>query len=98
MAKDKGFLTWLFAIISLVLGAAVAIAAIAGAITSFTDEDVAVVQLVLSVIWLLLNVYFIWHSVMIIIGKSSNSWLYVVMAFVCTFVGGILMLIAKIIE
>lgn len=100
MAKknDKGFLTWLFAIISLVLGAAVAVASIVGAITLLIHPAGHGVGIFFAIVWLLLSIYFIWHSVMIILGRASNSWLYVIMAFVCTFVGGILMLIAKIIE
>lgn len=96
MAKknDKGFITWLFAIISLVLGAAEAVAIITGAALSG-----GLWAIIGSIIMILLAAYFIWHSVMIIIGKGSNSWLYVVMAFVCAaLIGGILMLIAKIID
>ncbi len=92
--KDKGFLTWLFAIISLVIGAGAAIAIITG-----FGLSGGIVSIIIAIVWALLAAYFIWHSVMIILGKASNSWLYVVMAFVCAaLIGGILMLIAKIID
>ncbi len=93
-SKDNGFLTWLFAIISLVLGAGTAIAIITG-----TALNGGLGIIIIAIVWILLAAYFIWHSVMIILGKASNSWLYVIMAFVCAAViGGILMLIAKLID
>ncbi len=97
MAKknDKGFLTWLFAIISLALGAAEA----AGIIIGANILGSGIVPAIITIIMILLAAYFIWHSIMIIIGKGSNSWLYVVMAFICAaIIGGVLMLIAKIID
>ncbi len=98
MAKgknDKGFLTWLFAIISLILGIGQAIAII----TSVSVSGSEIVAIIVSIIMAILAIYFIWTSVMIIIGKASNSWLYVVMAFICAaIIGGILMLIAKLID
>ncbi len=96
--KDKGFITWLFTIIALVLGFATAIASIGLAWDSLTGS-VAIGELILSIIWLLLAIYFIWHGFMIVLGKASNSWLFVVLAFfAAALVGGILMLIAKIID
>ncbi len=93
-SKDKGFLTWLFAIISLVLGAGAAIGIVTG-----TALSGGLWGIIIAIVWIFLAAYFIWHSVMIILGKASNSWLYVIMAFVCAAViGGILMLIAKLID
>ncbi|NQX83553.1 MAG: hypothetical protein HRS50_02485 [Mycoplasmataceae bacterium] len=92
--NDKGLITWIFTLINLIIGGSVALGLIGAAISTGT-----ILTIVLSVIWVLLGIYFIWHSVMILLGTKSNTWFYVVVSFIISaIVGGILMLIAKIIN
>ncbi len=91
--NDKGFITWIFAIINLVLSGAVAVGFLTSA--ALTGEIWAIIM---TIVWCALAVYVIWHSVMIILGKASNTWLYVIVSCFASLIGGILMLIAKILN
>lgn len=91
--NDKGVITWVFTIINLILVGGVALTVITAGVA--LDSWVAIG---VGIILIFLAVYVIWHSIMIILGKAANTWLYVVVSFLGSFVGGILMLIAKILN
>ncbi len=101
--NDKGFITWLFTIITLVI----AVIALAGAWGTFGavfddagfSDAGAVVALIWGILQVFLTVYLLWHGIWIILGKASNTWTFVIAAFVgAALIGGILMLIAKILN
>ena len=103
MAKgnDKGFLTWVFTIINLVIGAGVSIGLVSGAITGLVngDNNWAIGLLIVAILDIMVGVWFVWRSVMIILGIASNSWAYVIVSFfISAIIGGVLMLIAKLLN
>ncbi len=100
--NDKGFITWIFTLITLILNIGVLAAAwgtfgagIDGA--SLSGGDIA--ALIWGIITLIAAVYLWWHGIMILIGRAENTWTFVIVAFFATsIIGGILMLIAKILN
>jgi len=98
--NDKGFITWIMTLITMILSVGFVI----GAITSFATlisggfGTWAIVSLTLAIIGLFAAIYIVWHGTMILLGKGENTWTFVILAFFAGVIGGILMLIAKILN
>ncbi len=101
--NDKGFITWLFTIITLVISVLTLIGSWSGFGAVFSeagfDDFGAIILLIWGIIQIFLMVYLLWHGTLIILGKASNTWTFVAAAFLgAALIGGILMLIAKILN
>ncbi len=99
--NDKGFITWIFTLITLILNIGILAAAWAtfgtGFDGAFSGGDIT--ALIWGIVTLIAAVYLWWHGIMILIGKGENTWTFVIVAFFATaIIGGILMLIAKILN
>lgn len=101
--NDKGLITWVATIVNLVVGIIFALGLIGGCISTLFDFDVADpafwTTLVLAIVWACFAWYWIKRSILIILGKEANTWVYVVVSFFMGgLIGGIAMLIAKILN
>lgn len=101
--NDKGLITWIMTIINLCLGLGFAITTLAWLISTVIDFDVKNeyfwTSLVIVIVWALFSWYWIKRSIMIILGKGANTWVYVGVSFIMSaLIGGTLMLIAKILN
>ncbi len=101
--NDKGLITWIATIINLVVGFMFAIGLIGGCISTLFDfniDDPAFWStLILAIIWACFAWYWIKRSILILLGKESNTWVYVAVSFgMSALIGGIAMLIAKILN
>ncbi len=94
--NDKGFITWILTLITLILSWGF----VAGMFTTFfsTGDFDSWWSLIWAIIGLIAAIYLTWHGIMILIGKAANTWVFVIVAFVAGIIGGILMLIAKILN
>ncbi len=91
--NDKGFITWIMTLVTLIIVGASAIGWITGAATTGTWWAIT-----MSVIVSLTGIYVFWHGIMILLGRAENTWVFVIVCFFAGIVGGILMLIAKILN
>lgn len=94
--NDKGVITWIFTLITLILSLGF-VAAMFGA--AFGGGGVAIWALVLAIVGIVAGIYLWWHGIMILLGIAENTWLFVIVAFFASaLIGGILMLVAKILN
>ncbi len=104
--NDKGFITWIMTIINLVLGAVFAGGLLIGSIVEIVDVignggDILgmIMTIIMLIVWACFAWYWIKRSIMIILGKEANTWVYVAVSFfMSAIIGGVLMLIAKILN
>ncbi len=105
MAKnnDKGLITWIFTIVVLVLSLGALGAFWGGFTAQLSDTSIAdagsIILLIFAILELFLIIYLWWHGIMILIGKGTNTWTFIIAAFLgAAIIGGVLMLIAKLLN
>ncbi len=91
--NDKGFITWIMTLVTLILVGGTAITFITLASTGSGTWAI-----VMSILVSMLGIYIFWHGIMILLGKAENTWVFVIACFIAGIIGGILMLIAKILN
>ncbi len=99
LKNGKGLFTSVCTLITLILTLV-----FTGALISFSSLGTGkenggwIIILIFAVISLLATVYLYWHGIKILFGVDRNTWLYVFVSFFAFFFGGVLMLIAKILD
>ncbi len=103
--NDKGIITWIFTLMTLILSLGFVAATWGTFINNLTNisSDVDVVGYIFwglaALVLLMFSVYLWWHGIMILLGIGQNTWTFVIVAFIgAAIIGGILMLIAKLIN
>ncbi len=94
--NDKGLITWICTLITLIVSWGF-VAGMFGTFFSTGSMD-SWWSLAWGVAGLIAAIYLTWHGVMILLGRQENTWLFVGVAFVAGILGGILMLIAKLLN
>ncbi len=95
LKKGKGLFTTICTIITLVLTILTGITLIG---VAAAPNDGWITATVFAILSICATVYLYWHGIKIITGIDRNTWLFVFISFFAGFFGGILMLIAKIID